>query len=474
VSNSTQDGEVGEGRLGSGQTPDGLAVIWPLLGRHIAFHRRLVDVTKSVKAALLLSQAIYWTCHGRDIAANGGWFLKTIEQWEMETTLSFKEQATARAVLRELCLLQEQRIGIPAKLHFRIELDAICAALSQPLGLDGSLTTGADAASLAARLGPSLAFHRTLAAVAGSVHAGLMLSRVLYMTRLHGRRRLVPWIRSSEARWFNEIGLTRREQDTARRDLLRTGVWEEMLTGVPPQRVARIRVDLLLTLLAEQPPCACGTSPASSAVDRSTAPVQFAPKGESSLRESRRLVMRKAPIQTDRNRRHSSTESAALHISRSTSVSVQPQHVVMERADEGHNVGPRTLVFPDRLGPEERLAAARILVPVPDQAQALLDELSGRLQFAQPLNVGPIAYLRGLILRAKAGSFVPELGLEVAAIRRRRQEAATSRLARDEEDRRFAAERASPTYAAKMAARREDIRRTLALLRSSTGPGHES
>ena len=36
-----------------------LAIIWPLLGRHIAFHRRLVDLTASVKAALLLSQTIY-------------------------------------------------------------------------------------------------------------------------------------------------------------------------------------------------------------------------------------------------------------------------------------------------------------------------------------------------------------------------------------------------------------------------------
>ncbi|MGE5721007.1 MAG: hypothetical protein ACM3YM_00975, partial [Sphingomonadales bacterium] len=45
-----------------------LSLIWPLLGRHIAFHRRLVDLTASVKAALLLSQSIYWTRHGRDIA----------------------------------------------------------------------------------------------------------------------------------------------------------------------------------------------------------------------------------------------------------------------------------------------------------------------------------------------------------------------------------------------------------------------
>ena len=48
-----------------------LSVIWPLLGRHIAFHRRLVDLTSSVKTALLLSQSVYWTRHGRDIAQTG-------------------------------------------------------------------------------------------------------------------------------------------------------------------------------------------------------------------------------------------------------------------------------------------------------------------------------------------------------------------------------------------------------------------
>ncbi|MFO0481000.1 MAG: hypothetical protein ACK52M_05150, partial [bacterium] len=54
-----------------------LATIWPLLGRHIAYHRRLVDLTGNAKAALLLSQAVYWTRHGRDIAQRNGWFHKT-------------------------------------------------------------------------------------------------------------------------------------------------------------------------------------------------------------------------------------------------------------------------------------------------------------------------------------------------------------------------------------------------------------
>ena len=95
----------------SAQQERALATLWPLLGRHIAFHRRLVDLTANVKAALLLSQSIYWTRHGRDIAQTGGWFLKTTEQWQMETGLSAREQSAAREVLRELAILNEQRVG---------------------------------------------------------------------------------------------------------------------------------------------------------------------------------------------------------------------------------------------------------------------------------------------------------------------------------------------------------------------------
>ena len=61
-------------------SPAPLPIIWSLLGRRIALHRRLGDLTGSVKAALLLSQSIYWTLHGRDIAQSGGWFHKTTEQ----------------------------------------------------------------------------------------------------------------------------------------------------------------------------------------------------------------------------------------------------------------------------------------------------------------------------------------------------------------------------------------------------------
>src|SRR5262245_57918553 len=196
-----------------------LEIIWPLLGRHIAFHRRLVDFTESVKAALFLSQTIYWTRHGRDIAATDGWFLKTARQWEMETGLSAKEQGSARECLCDLAILQERRVGIPAKLHFRLQVDQLCELISDRIGRASIPIDWTDGAAVVHLLGPSLAYHRTLCTIGAGVHEGLLLSRALHLTRLRVKQHEDRWIPDSAAQWFGEIGLTRREQQNARRSL---------------------------------------------------------------------------------------------------------------------------------------------------------------------------------------------------------------------------------------------------------------
>lgn len=447
-----------------------LAIIWPLLGRHIAFHRRLVDLTASVKAALLLSQTIYWTRHGRDIVSTGGWFFKTTEQWEMETGLSAKEQITAREVLRELAILNEQRMGIPAKLHFRLCADHLGTLLADRIGSASGRLDWADGAVVAELLGPSLAYHRTLAGIGGGVHAGLLLSRALHLTRLQSKRQLEQWICNSAAQWTEQIGLTRREQETARKELACAGVWEESLTGIPPRLVAHIRLDCLLALLAGDGkvsadrtavPCfpACGI-PANSVPQN----------GVSRLREPHILVSPKTPNQFHQIRQHSSAESANLHIQGSTSDSVQPLRAAEVRRDPDRPQSGDDLIFPDALLPEERVAAQRLIRRCGDQAQALLDELSARMQ-ARAVHTSPLAYLRGLVNRAVAGQFVPELGQRVAAARRRRQEVMALRQQQEAEEQRLAAERATPEYQARAAARREEIRRMLDVMRTKSQPG---
>ncbi|TAK46419.1 MAG: hypothetical protein EPO27_08080 [Betaproteobacteria bacterium] len=123
--------------------------------------------------------------------------------------------------------------------------------------------------------------------------------------------------------------------------------------------------------------------------------------------------------------------------------------------------------------PEERASARILLQRCADQAQALLDELSARLQ-AKAVHMSPIGYLRGLVRRAIAGEFVPELGQRVAAARRRRREELILRQQREAEKQRLAAERATPEYQAKVAARREEIRRMLDMMQAGRQRGKRS
>jgi hypothetical protein len=84
----------------------------------VSFHRCLVPITGGVTAALMLSQAIAIT-HGLP-PETGGWFVRSQQHWQEETGLSRWEQESARRMLREAGFLQEARMGMPARLWFRV------------------------------------------------------------------------------------------------------------------------------------------------------------------------------------------------------------------------------------------------------------------------------------------------------------------------------------------------------------------
>jgi len=436
-----------------------LAVIWPLLGRHIAFHRRLVEVTSNVKAALLLSQAIYWTRHGRDIERSEGWFVKTVGQWEMETGLTEREQGSARAVLRRLTLLSERRLGLPAKLHFRLDTERLLALLAERAGRALGALDWADGVAVAASLGPALAYHRALARIARGVHGGLLLSRALHLTRLQTARCHDAWVVRTATQWAEELGLTRREQECARRDLLDTGVWEEVYVGSPPRVAARVRLDTVMVRLAGADPDPVRTPAEAGRPECGDPTHRDAQNVGTRMRESHHLVPTKPPIQFRGNRHHSSDETAILLIQGSTSDSVQPLHVHEHAMARLSDQRGGELNFPENLQPEERAAARLLVEHSGDQAQPLLDELSARMQSSAVRT--PIAYLRGLVARANAGTFVAEAGLRIAVARRRRSEEAAQRQQRALEAQRLAAERETPEHQAKRAARQAEIRQWL-------------
>ena len=99
-----------------------------LLDRPIAFHRCFAELGGSVNAGLMLSQAVYWS---KRSTTKDGWFWKTAEEWTEETYLSRTEQATARKQLKRLTCWQEELRGVPAKLFYRIDFDALDDLLSE-------------------------------------------------------------------------------------------------------------------------------------------------------------------------------------------------------------------------------------------------------------------------------------------------------------------------------------------------------
>ncbi|MGE5110626.1 MAG: hypothetical protein ACM3JB_07220 [Acidobacteriaceae bacterium] len=81
-----------------------------------------------VAAGLMLSQALYWS--GRTLD-DEGWFFKTASEWTKEIGLTRHEQDTCRRVLRDLGILKEKLRGMPARVHFQVDLCKLTELISQ-------------------------------------------------------------------------------------------------------------------------------------------------------------------------------------------------------------------------------------------------------------------------------------------------------------------------------------------------------
>lgn len=104
-----------------------------LLGRPITFHRVFVDVAGSINAALMLSNAVYWT--NKLPSEREGWFHKSRDEWTAETGLTRYEQEKARETLERMGLLETRRAKLPnaecvTGTWFRVNVEAMTAALS--------------------------------------------------------------------------------------------------------------------------------------------------------------------------------------------------------------------------------------------------------------------------------------------------------------------------------------------------------
>lgn len=112
-----------------------------LLGERevIAFRPALARLLGSIHAALFLCQAAYW--QGK--VGMGGWWFKlrdaqrteegeicppekaAQQSWEWELGMTRSEQEGARRILKQHGLLEEKKMGIPARLYYRVSLQGL-------------------------------------------------------------------------------------------------------------------------------------------------------------------------------------------------------------------------------------------------------------------------------------------------------------------------------------------------------------
>ncbi|WOE32773.1 MULTISPECIES: DNA-binding protein [unclassified Acinetobacter] len=105
-----------------------IALIDAMNDKPIAFNRHYVRLGCGINGALMLSQMVYWSKRTKD---RDGVFYKTQEDWEEETGLTRYEQETARKTLRKLGFVSEIKRGVPCKIHFKVNHDALYQALIQ-------------------------------------------------------------------------------------------------------------------------------------------------------------------------------------------------------------------------------------------------------------------------------------------------------------------------------------------------------
>src|SRR5574338_11544 len=218
--------------------------LWLVLERNrpVAIHDHLIRLTGSTKAAVFLSQLVYWTRRSPSARACGGWLHKTSAQWFRELGLSRREQNSARAILRTLDVLEEALLGQPALRYYCLKLPQLGGLLSAHSGhpvaaLDLQVLCTNDVL-VRELLGRAVPYHRTLAYLTDSVNAALLLTRLIPQHRRH--LHMEGWSRLSREELERELGLTRWEQETARERLRTRRLVEERMARLPARLYARV------------------------------------------------------------------------------------------------------------------------------------------------------------------------------------------------------------------------------------------
>lgn len=99
-----------------------------LSDRPVAFHPELARLLGGIHEALFFQQIAYWSGKGDDPE----WIYKTQAEMEQETALNRYQQDKARATLKALGVLREERRGLPARLWYQIDWDRVISLVPNP------------------------------------------------------------------------------------------------------------------------------------------------------------------------------------------------------------------------------------------------------------------------------------------------------------------------------------------------------
>lgn len=206
-----------------------------------------------------------------------------------------------------------------------------------------------------------IAFHRCLVPISGGVNAALLLGQLIYWTPRASSKD--GWIYKTAQELENEIGLGRREQETARRALRDRGLVREGKKGIPPKiyfwvDVAALQMALENAFSVEMP--------------RQPAPT-------SNLAESAKLISRETPTQFGTFRQNNTETTYSS--SSSTAVGNSPAGSPTRNAFEIGPAGIHMWTQADRLDADKLVDDFGIDAVVGAIDQMNIDPLPGRVRY---------------------------------------------------------------------------------------------
>ncbi|MDP2433969.1 MAG: hypothetical protein Q8O33_18405 [Pseudomonadota bacterium] len=407
---------------------------------YVSYHPLLATVTGNVKAALFLSHAISWSRYvHKSQPDRDGWFWLRASDWHEGAGLSGREQATARIILKGMGILEEKRIGVPAKIWYRVNLDKLGHLVAASAGRQFEEWSW-DRAAMLHLLGQPVPCHRILIKVAESVVGGLILSYLFRATR----RDLSDggdgeWMHIPVGHTREFLGITLKQQRRARERLRQAGLVEETFERVvQPKLLTRLNLGQLgleCAKKANEIHCLqdsanmfagfrnldCGilqTRVAQSAyLELPKAQNKECPNRITEVAQSADQAVRKGPITKEENYKREPLQKAA------------PEAQAPSPAPAVGSSSELEIILPEKLLAGEATAARNWLMPLEGELrQQVADEWAGLLSLAargiKPM-YSRLGVLNTLVKRAKgldSEPFTPCLCFEVAAARQRRQE----------------------------------------------------